>query len=69
MRCRGCEADMDLLMVWDNGSTPGTHAWNLYACEPCGIVMQEQVWHGAEQRWLLLGGIVRDAPGQASGRD
>lgn len=60
MKCK-CEHEMVVVYVYDNGVTmePG-HAYNLYACDRCGILCKNDVWSDKGFRWIHLDGKVEE---------
>lgn len=64
-RCEDCGAPLDLKFVWDDDQLTD-HAFNVFLCEECGLVVYESV---AEDPCVVLirkqGEIVRRAPPNA----
>jgi hypothetical protein len=57
-KCK-CGTVMTLKAVWDNAQQKEVdHAFNLYLCEDCGMIMKEDVWHDAGELWVDLTGVV-----------
>lgn len=50
-KCK-CGKEMGLLLAWD------THAYNLWLCEACGLILKEDVWNNPGLRWLTLTGCL-----------
>lgn len=46
---------MKFLWAWDDAQVTD-RAFNLYACEQCGMVLKEDVWENGGKRWLDLEG-------------
>jgi hypothetical protein len=58
--CRFCDEKMKLVFVWDNCDT---HAYNVYACEKCGMLCKVDVWENKGKIWTTIkGSVIREAP-------
>lgn len=59
MMCRCGDYELKTVYVFDNAQdAEPEHAYNLWACDGCGLVMKEDVWSNAGKRWLSLDGTL-----------
>ncbi|MHA1795577.1 MAG: hypothetical protein ACTSUK_05660 [Promethearchaeota archaeon] len=54
MKCK-CGKKMKYIYGWDDAQETD-HAYNLYACEYCGLLLKEDVWNDRGLRWIFLDG-------------
>ena len=57
MECKDCKSKMKLVLVWDDAQMTD-HAFNLFACEKCGLLCKEDVWEDEGKRWIALTGEI-----------
>jgi hypothetical protein len=44
---------MKLKIVWDDAQITD-HAYNVYLCENCGMIVKEDVWEDEGELWIKL---------------
>lgn len=50
-KCK-CKDTMKLIATWDNPEL--NYAFNLYACDHCGMIMKQNVWDNAGELWVAV---------------
>lgn len=60
MNIKCCGQEAKLLLAWDDAQKTD-HAYNLYACENCGIIYKEDVWNDKGLRAIYLDGRMKEA--------
>ena len=56
VRCK-CGEQMTFVHCWDDAQETD-HAYNVYACSPCGLLLKIDVWKDKGRRWIALDGSV-----------
>lgn len=58
MKC--CGQEVRGLLAWDDAQQTD-HAYNLYACEKCGVIYKDDVWEDKGLRAIFLDGTMKEA--------
>ena len=48
---------MTFVHCWDDAQETD-HAYNVYACSDCGLLLKKDVWKDKGRRWIALDGSV-----------
>jgi len=56
VRCK-CRAHMAFVLAWDDAQETD-HAYNVFGCSTCGLLLKIDVWKDKGRRWIALDGSV-----------